>query len=56
MLEEYLEPENGGDVVQTVRNGLIRNEKKFKSRIVQSDPPSLFLIDFNIPALTPGLH
>jgi hypothetical protein len=56
MLEEYPETENVGAVVQTARNGLIPNEKKCNSRIVQSDHPSLFLINFNIPTLRPGLH
>jgi hypothetical protein len=36
LLEEYPEPENGeAAAVQMVRNGLIRNDKKCKSRIVQ---------------------
>jgi hypothetical protein len=36
LLEEYLEPENGeAAAVQTVRNRLIRNDKKCKSRIIQ---------------------
>jgi hypothetical protein len=39
LLEEYPEPENASAAaeaaVQTARNGLIRNDKKCKSRIVQ---------------------
>jgi hypothetical protein len=35
LLEEYPEPENGEAAVQMVRNGLIWNDKKCKSRIVQ---------------------